>query len=126
MLCCALFVGTSAWAKTEDGEAAAKSEPVSANEEELLNKILSKLPKVSGYIQTGYNYGDKNTAAGFTGFFGYFFGTALFANIGLGYVVQNLGWNWNFIVLLVACALAFIFIGFTAKEEQYLVKQAKQ
>ncbi|HAC93364.1 MAG TPA: porin, partial [Odoribacter splanchnicus] len=42
------------------GEAAAKSEPVSANEEELLNKILSKLPKVSGYIQTGYNYGDKN------------------------------------------------------------------
>ena len=50
MLCCALFVGTSAWAKTEDGEAAAKSEPVSANEEELLNKILSKLPKVSGYI----------------------------------------------------------------------------
>ena len=56
MLCCALFVGTSAWAKTEDGEAAAKSEPVSANEEELLNKILSKLPKVSGYIQTGYNY----------------------------------------------------------------------
>ena len=33
MLCCALFVGTSAWAKTEDGEAAAKSEPVSANEE---------------------------------------------------------------------------------------------
>ena len=41
MLCCALFVGTSAWAKTEDGEAAAKSEPVSANEEELLNKILS-------------------------------------------------------------------------------------
>ena len=60
MLCCALFVGTSAWAKTEDGEAAAKSEPVSANEEELLNKILSKIPKVSGYIQTGYNYGDKN------------------------------------------------------------------
>ena len=56
----------------------------------------------------------------------YFFGTALFANIGLGYVVQNLGWNWYFIVLLVACALAFIFIGFTAKEEQYLVKQAKQ
>lgn len=42
MLCCALFVGTSAWAKTEDGEAAAKSEPVSANEEELIDKILSK------------------------------------------------------------------------------------
>ena len=62
------------------------------------------------------------TAAGFTGFFGYFFGTALFANIGLGYIVQHLGWNWNFIVLLGACALAFLFIAFTYKEEQYLVK----
>ena len=60
--------------------------------------------------------------AGFTGFFGYFFGTALFANIGLGYIVQHLGWNWNFIVLLGACALAFLFIAFTYKEEQYLVK----
>lgn len=58
----------------------------------------------------------------FRGFFGYFFGTALFANIGLGYIVQHLGWNWNFIVLLGACALAFLFIAFTYKEEQYLVK----
>ena len=62
------------------------------------------------------------TSAGLTGFFGYFFGTALLANIGLGYVVQHFGWNWNFIVLLLACALAFLFIGFTYKEEQYLVK----
>ncbi|HAC93367.1 MAG TPA: glycerol-3-phosphate transporter, partial [Odoribacter splanchnicus] len=42
--------------------------------------------------------------------------------IGLGYIVQHLGWNWNFIVLLGACALAFLFIAFTYKEEQYLVK----
>lgn len=40
MLCCALFVGTSAWAKTEDGEAAAKSEPVSANEEESAKRVV--------------------------------------------------------------------------------------
>ena len=62
------------------------------------------------------------TAAGLTGFFGYFFGTALLANIMLGYVVDNLGWDWSFIILLAACALAFIFTAFTVKEEQYLVK----
>ena len=64
------------------------------------------------------------TAAGLTGFFGYFFGTALLANIMLGYVVEHLGWNWSFIILLIACALAFIFTAFTVKEEQYLVKES--
>ncbi len=63
------------------------------------------------------------TAAGLTGFFGYFFGTALLANIMLGYVVDHLGWDWSFIILLGACALAFIFTAFTVKEEQYLVKE---
>ena len=56
------------------------------------------------------------TAAGLTGFFGYFFGTALLANIMLGYVVDHLGWDWSFIILLVACALAFVFTAFTVKE----------
>ena len=91
------------------------------------------------------------TAAGLTGFFGYFFGTALLANIMLGYVVDqrpldpavqldarhrrppdpggrylvdHLGWDWSFIILLVACALAFVFTAFTVKEEQYLVKES--
>ena len=63
------------------------------------------------------------TAAGLTGFFGYFFGTALLANSMLGYVVDHLGWDWSFIILLGACALAFIFTAFTVKEEQYLVKE---
>lgn len=65
------------------------------------------------------------TAAGFTGFFGYFFGNGpLFANgCSLGYIVQHLGWNWNFIVLLGACALAFLFIAFTYKEEQLSPEQ---
>ncbi|MDR2147343.1 MAG: glycerol-3-phosphate transporter [Tannerella sp.] len=65
------------------------------------------------------------TSAGLTGFFGYFFGTALLANIGLGYIVENWGWNGSFISLLIACALAFILVGFTYKEEQYSVKQTK-
>jgi len=63
------------------------------------------------------------TAAGLTGFFGYFFGTFLLANWGLGYVAQVLDWNWTFVILLAACALAILFMGLTYKEEQYLVKK---
>lgn len=63
------------------------------------------------------------TAAGLTGFFGYFFGTALLANIGMGYIVDHFGWDWGFSILLAACFLAIIFVGFTYKEEQYLIKQ---
>ena len=63
------------------------------------------------------------TAAGLTGFFGYFFGTFLLANWGLGYVAQVLDWNWTFAILLAACALAILFMGLTYKEEQYLVKK---
>ena len=63
------------------------------------------------------------TAAGFTGFFGYFFGTAILANIVIGAVSQAVGWNWTFALLLGACALAILFMGFTYKEEQYLVQK---
>ena len=38
---------------------------------------------------------------------------------------RHLGWDWGFIMLLAACALAFLFISFTYREEQYLVKQRK-
>ena len=65
------------------------------------------------------------TSAGLTGFFGYFFGTALLANICVGFVVDQFGWNWYFIMMLIACALAFLFVTFTYKEEQYLVKGNK-
>lgn len=40
-----------------------KSEVAQANNDDLtkqVNKLLSILPKFSGYIQTGYNWGDKN------------------------------------------------------------------
>ena len=65
------------------------------------------------------------TAAGLPGIIGYFFGTAILADIAMGSIVQLLGWDWGFIMLLAACALAFLFISFTYREEQYLVKQRK-
>ena len=58
------------------------------------------------------------TAAGLTGFFGYFFGTAILANIVIGYVAGSVGWDWTFVLLLAACALSILFISFTAKEER--------
>ena len=65
------------------------------------------------------------TAAGLTGFFGYFFGTAILANMLLGYVAEHFGWDWTFLLLLAACALSIVFLGVTYKEEQYLVERKK-
>ena len=58
------------------------------------------------------------TAAGFTGFFGYFFGTAILANFVIGAVAQAAGWNWTFLLLLAACLLAIFFMGLTYKQER--------
>ena len=58
------------------------------------------------------------TAAGLTGFFGYFFGTAILANIVIGYVAEHAGWDWTFILLIAACLLSMVFVGFTYKEEK--------
>ena len=63
----------------------------------------------------------SGTAAGLTGFFGYFFGTALLANIGVGFVIDHFGWNWYFLMMLLACLFSFFFVGLTYKHEQYLV-----
>lgn len=63
------------------------------------------------------------TAAGLTGFFGYFFGTAILANTLIGYVSDHYGWNMTFVLLLIACLLAIVFMGITYKEEQYLAKR---
>ena len=52
------------------------------------------------------------TAAGFTGLFGYL-GGALTANIVIGYLVDNYGWDSGFQLLVAACVLAIIFIGYT-------------
>ncbi len=63
------------------------------------------------------------TAAGFTGLFGYL-GGALTANILIGYLVDNFGWNSSFILLVLACILAIIFIGYTwiIENKQYKLK----
>ena len=64
VLCCALFVCTIARAESDKDEPSnTKSEVAQANNDDLtkqVNKLLSILPKFSGYIQTGYNWGDKN------------------------------------------------------------------
>lgn len=65
------------------------------------------------------------TAAGLTGFFGYFFGTAILANTVIGYVADSFGWNATFILLLAACALSVVFMALTYKEEQYLAAKNK-
>lgn len=65
------------------------------------------------------------TAAGLTGFMGYVLGTAILANVVIGYVAENAGWNWTFILLLIACALSVFFMALTYKEEKYLAEQNK-
>lgn len=60
----------------------------------------------------------SGTSAGFTGFFGYVFGTAILANIVMGAIVEKLGWDAGFILLISACVLSIILIAFTHKEEQ--------
>jgi len=53
------------------------------------------------------------TAGGFTGLFGYFLGTAIGANIGLGWIMDNYGWDGAFIALLISCGLAIVFLAMT-------------
>lgn len=60
------------------------------------------------------------TAAGLTGFFGYFFGTAILANTVMGYVADNMGWDATFVLLLVACVLSIVFMAVTYSEEKHL------
>ena len=64
------------------------------------------------------------TAAGLTGFFGYFFGTAILANIVIGYVAEA-GWDWTFNLLLAACALSIVFMLFTYPDEKKMLADKK-
>jgi OPA family glycerol-3-phosphate transporter-like MFS transporter len=60
------------------------------------------------------------TAAGLTGLFGYL-GGALFANIAMGFIVDEWGWDGGFAVLIAACVLTIFFIGLTfSKEKNHL------
>lgn len=57
------------------------------------------------------------TAAGFTGLFGYL-GGAVFANIAMGAIVDNLGWDGGFITLVIACLASILLIGLAWRFEK--------
>ena len=63
------------------------------------------------------------TAAGLTGFMGYVLGTALLANVVIGFVAENAGWAWTFILLIGACFMAVFFMALTYSQERYLSKK---
>ena len=52
------------------------------------------------------------TAAGFTGFFGYVFGSAI-AGTGVGWIADNWGWNGVFITMVACCVLTIVFSAMT-------------
>lgn len=58
------------------------------------------------------------TAAGLTGFFGYFLGTFILANTVIGYVAQSAGWDVTFIMLIGACVVSILLMALTLKEEK--------
>jgi MFS transporter, OPA family, glycerol-3-phosphate transporter len=52
------------------------------------------------------------TAAGFTGFFGYVFGSAI-AGTGVGWIADHWGWNGVFSTMVVCCVLTIAFSALT-------------
>jgi OPA family glycerol-3-phosphate transporter-like MFS transporter len=57
------------------------------------------------------------TAAGLTGFFGYM-GSALFANIAIGQVLDHYGWDASFYVIIAACVVSIFFTALTWNREK--------
>ena len=62
------------------------------------------------------------TAAGLTGFFGYFFGTAVLANTLMGYV-SEVSMDATFVMLIAACGLSILFMAFTYGEERHMISK---
>ncbi len=52
------------------------------------------------------------TAAGFTGFFGYVFGSAI-AGTGVGWIADHWGWNGVFVTMVACCVLTIAFSALT-------------
>jgi OPA family glycerol-3-phosphate transporter-like MFS transporter len=52
------------------------------------------------------------TAAGFTGFFGYVFGSAI-AGAGVGWIADRWGWNGVFVTMVGCCVLTMAFVAMT-------------
>lgn len=59
------------------------------------------------------------TAAGLTGFMGYVLGTAVLANVVIGYVSEKAGWSCTFLLLMGACAVSIAFMALTYRQEQF-------
>jgi MFS transporter, OPA family, glycerol-3-phosphate transporter len=57
------------------------------------------------------------TAAGFTGFFGYVFGSAI-AGTGVGWIADHWGWNGVFVTMVVCCVLTIVFTAFTLGDKR--------
>jgi OPA family glycerol-3-phosphate transporter-like MFS transporter len=54
------------------------------------------------------------TAAGFTGLFGYVFGSAG-AGTGVGWIADHWGWNGVFVAMVACCVLTIIFVAMTLR-----------
>ena len=54
------------------------------------------------------------TAAGFTGFFGYVFGSAI-AGTGVGWIADRWGWNGVFVTMVACCLLTMAFSALTLR-----------
>lgn len=52
----------------------------------------------------------SGAAVGLIGFATYLLGTALLANVALGYIVQVFGWNASFFAVVAACGVAILFL----------------
>ena len=63
------------------------------------------------------------TAAGLTGFLGYVLGTAVLANILVGFVMKSGGLDTVFIMFISACVISILLMGLTYRAEQYLTKK---
>ena len=57
------------------------------------------------------------TSAGLTGFFGYFLGTALLANIFSGYIIEKFAYDCFFICVIVGCFISILLMGVTLKNK---------
>ena len=66
----------------------------------------------------------SGSSAGFMSFWGYFIGTAFFANYLMGCISHNFGWDGGFIFLCAGCVLSIIFLTVAAvAHRKYLVEK---
>lgn len=64
----------------------------------------------------------SGTAAGLTGFMGYVLGTAVLANILIGFTMEKAGLDTVFILFLAACVVSVLLMMLTFRAEKYLAK----